>query len=120
MKLVLDVLSIKVNKYDRYRYSNMKVIGITPIKNESAFIDTYASSVSQVCDKIIVLDDGSTDNSIELLEKYDKIEIITLKDNDGWSAKRETLWNLARDYSATHIVGLDADEAFTNNAVKKL
>ena len=96
----------------------MKIVGITPLKNESAFINTYASSITQVCDKVIVLDDGSTDNSIELLEKYDKIEVITLDDNDGWSAKRGKLWDLARDYSATHIIALDADEALTNNTIK--
>jgi len=92
----------------------MKIVGITPIKNEAAFIDTYASSISQICDKVIVLDDNSTDNSVELLKKYDKIEVIKLDDNDGWGGKRSYLYNLARDYSATHIVALDADEAFTN------
>lgn len=96
----------------------MKIVGITPIKNESAFIDSFASSVTQVCDKVIVLDDGSTDDSVELLKKYDKIEIVELKNNDGWGSKRSHLFNLAREYSPTHIVGLDADEAFTANAIK--
>lgn len=92
----------------------MKVVGITPIKNEAAFIDTYASSLSQICDKIIVLDDNSTDNSVELLSNYSKVEVVKLEDNNGWGGKRSYLYNLARDYSATHIVALDADEAFTN------
>ena len=35
----------------------MKIIGITPIKNESPFIDSFASTLTKVCDKIIVLDD---------------------------------------------------------------
>jgi glycosyltransferase involved in cell wall biosynthesis len=96
----------------------MKIIGITPIKNESPFIDSFASSVSKVCDKIIVLDDGSTDNSVELLEKYKNIEVVKLENNDGWSSKRGHLFNLARDCSATHIVSLDADESFTSNAIK--
>lgn len=96
----------------------MKVIGITPIKNESPFIDSFASSVNQVCDKVIVLDDGSTDNSVELLKKYDKVEVITLENNNGWGSKRGYLFNLARDYGATHMVGLDADEAFTANAIE--
>ena len=35
----------------------MKIIGITPIKNESPFIDSFASTLTKVCDKIIVLEE---------------------------------------------------------------
>jgi glycosyltransferase involved in cell wall biosynthesis len=96
----------------------MKIIGITPIKNESPFIDSFASSLSKVCDKIIVLDDNSTDDSITLLKKYDKVDIVNFENNNNWGSKRGYLFNMARDYGATHIVALDADEAFTSNAIE--
>ena len=96
----------------------MKIIGITPIKNESPFIDSFASTLTKVCDKIIVLDDGSTDDTVNLLKNYDKIEVINASDNNGWGSKRNTLFNLARDYGATHMVALDADETLTANAVE--
>ena len=92
----------------------MKIVGITPIKNEQAFIDSFATSITKICDKVIVIDDNSTDNSVELLKKYKNIEVITIDGKEGWGGKRSHLYNLARDYSATHIVALDADEVFTN------
>lgn len=96
----------------------MKIIGITPIKNESPFIDSFASSLSKVCDKIIILDDNSDDDSLELLKKYEKVEVIKFENDNNWGSKRGYLFNLARDYGATHMVGLDADEAFTANAIE--
>jgi glycosyltransferase involved in cell wall biosynthesis len=98
----------------------MKIVGITPMKNEQAFIDSFATSVTKICDKVIVLDDNSTDNSVELLKKYDKIEFISINDENGWGGKRSYLYNLARDYSATHIVALDADEVFSDPFVDNL
>ena len=92
----------------------MKTIGILPIKNEEAFLPTFLSSILQVCDKIIVIDDDSTDASVEILEKNNKCEVHKSKDINSWGGKRNSLINLARDNSATHIIALDADEAFTN------
>lgn len=96
----------------------MKIIGVLPIKNESAFIETYMSSVDQVCDKVIVLDDSSTDNSVEILSKNNKFEVITIDNDNNWSTKRAALFDVARQNSATHIISLDADEAFTHSFIE--
>ena len=47
----------------------MKIVGITPIKNEQAFIDSFATSITKICDKVIVLDDNSTDITSIWLKK---------------------------------------------------
>ena len=40
-------------------------------KNESKFIDRWVASIKDEADYIVVLDTGSTDNSVELLKKYE-------------------------------------------------
>ena len=46
----------------------MKVIALIPFKNEGWILPTYLSNVLPVVDEIIGIDDGSTDNSRQIME----------------------------------------------------
>lgn len=45
----------------------MKVIALLPFKNEAWILPAYLSSIKQIADEIIALDDGSTDGGDQLL-----------------------------------------------------
>ncbi len=97
----------------------MKVIALLPFKNEQWCLPAYLHNTSKFVDEIIAIDDGSTDNSVKILEDagakvYSSEKLRNF--NSGWSegSIRAELLKLGREAGGTHFVCLDADETFTN------
>ena len=67
--------------------------------------------------ELLIIDDGSTDNSIEIINKYsdnDKIKII-IQDRIGLNATNNIALKQAK---GEFIIRLDADDYFENNALE--
>ena len=97
----------------------MKVIALLPFKNEEWCLPAYLHNTKVIADEIIAIDDGSTDNSVKILEDagakvYSSEKLRNF--NSGWSegSIRAELLKLGREAGGTHFVCLDADESFTN------
>ena len=91
---------------------------IIPCYNRENYItDALNSALNQTYEniEIIVVDDGSTDNSVAVLTKYgDKINLIQQK-NKGVSAARNTGLRLA---SGDYIIFLDSDDWLSEDLVE--
>ena len=88
-------------------------------KNEEKFIDTWYNSVKEA-DAIYVLDTGSTDNTVELLKKLDKVEVTVAK-IDPWrfdTARNKSLNLVPEDFDI--CVCQDFDEVFKEGWRKEL
>ena len=103
----------------------MKVVALLPFKNENWVLPSYLHSVTEIVDEIIAIDDGSIDNSAEILKDagakvYSSEKLKNF--NSGWSegSIRAELLKLGRESGATHYVCLDADETFTNPSIQTL
>ena len=110
---------MKVGKMD-----NIKVSVIVPVFNASKYISkTLDSIISQDFDgfEIIVVDDGSTDNSLEIIKKtLDDCEIphnVIHQENAGVSVAR----NVGIDASnGDYLVFVDADDYVSQNHLSSL
>lgn len=95
-----------------------------PLKNESKIICNSIDKVFEIdypLDKIniVVIDDHSTDNTLEVLNSYSKKEKITILENDQEPGKASSL-NKALQYINTEFVLiLDADHYMSKDFLKK-
>lgn len=103
----------------------MKIICTLPFKNERHYLPIFLKNVIPIVDKVIAIDDNSTDNSRQILESAgSKVKVYSSKDfitNEEFIKTeyfiRSKLLELAREEKATHYMCLDADETFTSNFV---
>lgn len=97
----------KIKKIDLNNTSSLSIVYIT--KNEEQHIRSSLQSSVNLADEIIVLDTGSTDNTIEQINslKNNKIKVYTTTWSDDFSEAR----NKANNYATSDwILTLDADE----------
>ncbi len=98
-----------------------KISVVIPLFNKEKYIQQTIESVLNQDFKdfeIIIVDDGSTDRSLEIIRKYNKpeIKIITQK-NQGVSVARN---NGAKHANSELIAFLDADDFWLPNHLKEI
>jgi glycosyltransferase involved in cell wall biosynthesis len=96
-----------------------KIVVVTPVKNEAWILDRFLSVTSQFADLILIADQGSTDESVAICQKYPTV--IQNKSSEYDEASRQRLLiNKARELVTEHkiILALDADEILAANALQ--
>ena len=97
---------------------NPKILGVYWIKNESRFIEKSLKSVTEICSEIIVMDNNSTDDTVEICSGFDKVtEIIKRKDLPLDEVRdKNILYEHARKTNPDFILAVDGDEIFMQHA----
>jgi len=85
----------------------MKLVCI-PAYNEEKIIGDIVKRSKLYSDKVIVCDDGSTDNTAKIARESGA-QVITHKKNDGYGAAIITLFDAARNEDADIMITLDGD-----------
>jgi len=94
---------------------------VIPLYNKAAYIDQAVRSILSQTVKdfeLIIVDDGSTDDSVRRVEKYtdDRIRLIR-QDNQGVSAARN---KGVAESKEDYIAFLDADDVWLTDFLKKI
>ncbi len=94
----------------------VKLICITPIKNESWILEKFLRATSLWADFIILADQNSSDNSLEIASKFEKTIVVKNETSYNEFERTKILLNEARKIEGKKIIfALDADEIFSAN-----
>ncbi|MCX7612561.1 MAG: glycosyltransferase [Ignavibacterium sp.] len=86
------------------------------VKNEESTLNRCLDSVKDIVDEIIIVDTGSTDNTIEVAKSFNA-KIFSFNWSDDFSSARNfALKNSSGDY----ILYLDADEILSSKSKKEV
>lgn len=100
-----------------------KIIGLVPVRNENIFITQCLKALSLHTDAIVVLDDCSTDNTVDIIESLAKeCRVKKIIRKTQWyrdePGDRNALLLAGRELGGTHFIVIDADEMLTANCLK--
>ena len=80
-----------------------------PVFNEVATVDSVLDQVLKYSDHVLVVDDGSTDGTSELLAKRSDILVETHEQNQGYGAALITAFHYAVKHKYDILVTIDCD-----------
>jgi glycosyltransferase involved in cell wall biosynthesis len=96
-----------------------KIIVAIPCLNEETFIADIVTRAKKYADKLIVVDDGSTDATSEVA-KAAGAEVIRHKTNQGAGAATKTAFEAAKRSHADILVTLDGDGQHNPDEIPQL
>jgi glycosyltransferase involved in cell wall biosynthesis len=92
------------------------MVCLLPARNAEGDLPEFLTSAARVCDAIVALDDGSTDETHALLRSHPLVKVLLSNpprpDYRGWddAENRNRLLEAAADLDPAWIISLDADE----------
>lgn len=86
-----------------------KWLAALPVFNEVGYVGQILDEVKRYADQIVVIDDGSTDGTSELLDRRDDIQVLRHTENRGYGAALRTAFEYTAAEGFSGLVTLDCD-----------
>lgn len=100
---------------------NKKIIVILPAYNASkTLINTYNEIPFDIVDDVILVDDNSSDETIQIAEKIGIKHLIKHKSNLGYGGNQKTCYNKALELKADIVIMLHPDYQYTPKLIHSM
>lgn len=102
------------------------VVSMLPARNASAHLAEHLDSVARFADAVVALDDGSTDDTGDILRAHPLVQVVLTNPRRstyaGWDdlTNRSRLLEAALELEASWAMSLDADELMTGDDAQAL
>ena len=87
----------------------MKFLTAIPVYNEQRHVQSVLREVRRYSPNIVVIDDGSTDRTAELLAAQTGLAVVTHSRNRGYGAALSSAFAYALEHDADVLVTMDCD-----------
>src|SRR5436853_7926918 len=96
-------------------YRDKKVVVVMPAYNAARTLrQTYAEvREQQIVDSIILVDDGSRDNTVAIARSLENVHVHVHEANKGYGANQKTCYRLALEAGADIVIMLHPDYQYT-------
>lgn len=94
--------------------NNKKVVVVLPAYNAAKTLEiTYNEIDFNIVDEVILVDDQSSDKTVEVAEKLDIHHIILHEQNKGYGGNQKSCYNKALEIGADIVIMLHPDYQYT-------
>ena len=98
--------------------SASRILLAIPVFNEAKYIDRVLSAVSTFVDDVLVIDDGSTDATPQLLSKH-RVEVVRHAENRGYGRCMQDMFRWAAVDGFDWLITMDCDEQHEPASIPK-
>lgn len=101
--------------------NNKKIIVVLPAYNaEKTLEETYREIPMDIVDDVIIVDDASSDKTVEVAQKVGIKYIISHEKNKGYGGNQKTCYNKALELSADIVIMLHPDYQYTPKLIPSM
>jgi len=98
-----------------------KIVVVLPAYNASkTLLKTYNEIPFDIVDEVILVDDNSTDNTIDVAKSIGIVHIIKHENNTGYGGNQKTCYNKALGLGADIIIMLHPDYQYTPKLIHSM
>ena len=91
------------------KFDSLKCCLVVPTFNNEQSLSGVLDSILTYTDRIIIVDDGSTDSTADILSGYSSLEIIRFSSNKGKGFALRKAFILARELGYQYAISIDSD-----------